>query len=715
MREQSYQGQRSWVVKDPLSLQYYRLREEEFAIWNLLDGSATLGSIKRDIERQFRPRKITFRQIESLLSLLQQRELVIAETAGRGTSLQKRQREGRYRRTVAWWMNPLAIRLPGFDPEPLLRAVYPSIRWCFSWPALAACWLLMLTASLLIVVQFDAFQARLPAFGEFFRGENVILFLVAIGLSKIVHELGHAFACKHFGGECHEIGPMLLVFTPALYCDTSDSWMLASRWQRAAVGAAGMFAELVLASLCTLVWWNTQLGPLHYGCLAIMFVSSVSTLLFNVNPLLRYDGYYILSDLLEIPNLAARARAALTGLAQRWFLSQRRRMEPLFPRKHAGAFALYAVAATVYRYVVLAMIFWFLAKMLQPHGLQVIGHALLAVTVIGMLLAPLRSAANYVSTPGSLGRLRAGRISFTLLISMAIMAAILFVPLPRSTLVPASIQPRGAERVYVRAGGILTEVLVEPGDHVAAGDPLARVANPELMLRRADLAGKLERLQIRLRNLKRQQGQDPTADQQLPHVATALADLVDQRESLDREIDALTLRATQAGVVIAPPSRNEETAADDLSFWSGSALDRENLHCRLETGDLFCLIAAPSDWEAVLAVAQSDLGEVHAKQAVTIRLDQYASASLTGEITRLAENQIADRSDASNVDPLLAQAVARWQHDDGMPPPYLASVPLDHVEQRLLPGFTGEAKIRLRNRSLGQRAWRYLIETVRYR
>ncbi|MGH7128191.1 MAG: hemolysin D, partial [Planctomycetaceae bacterium] len=131
--------------------------------------------------------------------------------------------------------------------------------------------------------------------------------LVALAVVKIGHELAHAAACKHFGGECHEMGLMLLVFTPCLYCNVSDAWMLPSKWHRAAVGAAGMYLEVVLAAACTFLWWFSTPGLFNTICLNTMFVCSVGTLLFNGNPLLRYDGYYIISELFEVPNLHRQA------------------------------------------------------------------------------------------------------------------------------------------------------------------------------------------------------------------------------------------------------------------------------------------------------------------------------------------------------------------------------------------------------------------------
>ena len=126
-------------------------------------------------------------------------------------------------------------------------------------------------------------------------------------MTKVLHEFGHGLSCKHFGGECHEMGVMILVLTPCLYCNVSDSWMLPNKWHRAAIGAAGMYVEVVLASICTFIWWFTEPGLFNYLCLNVMFICSVSTVMFNANPLLRYDGYYILADILEIPNLRQKA------------------------------------------------------------------------------------------------------------------------------------------------------------------------------------------------------------------------------------------------------------------------------------------------------------------------------------------------------------------------------------------------------------------------
>ena len=146
----------------------------------------------------------------------------------------------------------------------------------------------------LVLVQFGEFQRKLPEFHQFFGPSNWFYLAIAMGFTKVLHEFGHGLSCKHFGGECHELGVMLLVLTPCLYCNVSDSWMLPNKWHRAFIGAAGMYVEICIASIATFLWWFSAPGLLNNICLSTMFVCSVSTVVFNGNPLLRYDGYYIL-------------------------------------------------------------------------------------------------------------------------------------------------------------------------------------------------------------------------------------------------------------------------------------------------------------------------------------------------------------------------------------------------------------------------------------
>ncbi|GAG26164.1 unnamed protein product, partial [marine sediment metagenome] len=247
-----------------------------------------------------------------------------------------------------------------------------------------------------IAVHFDAFQARLPAFHEFFGPQSWLLLGAVLAVTKVLHELGHAYACKRFGGECHEIGILLLVFTPCMYCDVSDSWLLPSKWKRAAIGAAGIYVETVLASLATFFWWHSDPGLFNFVCLQVMFICSVSTLLFNGNPLMRFDGYYIVSDLLEMPNLQQKAGVVLKRITSRWCLGLKQQDDPFLPQRCRLLFAAYTVGSFAYRWVIVFSILIFLCNVFEPYGLQAIGYTLAVFSMASMVGRPLWQLVKFV-------------------------------------------------------------------------------------------------------------------------------------------------------------------------------------------------------------------------------------------------------------------------------------------------------------------------------
>ena len=388
-RRQHYLGRSYWVVKDPVGLNYYRFQEEEYALLNWLDGNVSLDELKDRFEEEFPPQKITLEELQQFLGMLHRSGLVIAAVGGQGKQLLKRRRERRRKEFLGALSNVLCIRFKGFDPERFLNWLYPWVSWFYSTTAVTACILLGLSALTLVAVQFHVFTSRLPAFHEFFNFQNALLLSVTLGVTKVLHEFGHGLMCKHFGGECHEMGVMFLVLTPCLYCNVSDSWLLPNKWHRAAIGAGGMYVELVIASIATWIWWYSEPGLMNHLCLNAMFVCSVSTLIFNANPLLRYDGYYILADITEIPNLRQKSTSVLARKAGDWFLGLEQPDDPFLPERNQIFFALYSVAAFIYQWVVVYSILFFLYHFLKPYGLEKIG----AIDCPGLAVGPDRDAA----------------------------------------------------------------------------------------------------------------------------------------------------------------------------------------------------------------------------------------------------------------------------------------------------------------------------------
>ena len=306
IKRHRYQGRSYWVVKEPVSLSYFRFQEEEFAILQMLDGQTSLDEIKDRFEAEFPPQKITVEELQQFVVTLHRRGLVITDTPGQGSAAEETPRRalvaGILGQAVQRAVDPLSRHRSRSAADLAAQVLQVHVQHA----GRGCCLLLLaLSALTLVLVQLGRVSAKLPGFHDFFNLHNAIWIGITLGVTKVIHEFGHGLTCKHFGGECHEMGVMLLVMTPCLYCNVSDSWMLPSKWQRAMIGAAGMYVEVIIASICTFLWWYSKPGLLNQLCLSTMFVCSVSTIVFNGNPLLRYDGYYILSDMLEIPESAA--------------------------------------------------------------------------------------------------------------------------------------------------------------------------------------------------------------------------------------------------------------------------------------------------------------------------------------------------------------------------------------------------------------------------
>lgn len=607
-RRQYYQGRSYWVVKDPVGLNYFRFQDEEYAILNMLDGETSLDEIKERFEAEFPPQKITLEELQHFLGMLHRSGLIISAVPGQGHELHNRRKERKKKELVGALTNILCIRFKGFDPERVLNWLQPKLAWFFSTPAQICCIILALAALSLVLVEFDVFRSKLPQFSQFFSPTNAMWLMVVLGATKVLHEFGHGLTCKHFGGECHEMGVMILVLTPCLYCNVSDSWMLPSKWKRAAIGAAGMYVEVVLASICTFVWWFTEPGLLNNLALNVMFISSVSTVLFNANPLLRYDGYYILADLAEIPNLRQKATSILQRKSAETFLGLEQPEDPFLPQKNQIFFALYSIAAFFYRWLVVFSILWFLYHVFKPYGLQVLGQVAVAVSLYGMFIHPLYRLVKYFKVPGRLDKVKKPRMFATLAGIAAVVAAVLFVPLPHRVMANLEIEPRNEASVYVSVPGELRQIAVRPGQRVRAGDKLASLRNDDLDQRIIGLEGERNLVAIRLDHLRLAQFDDPKASSSVP---TLEEELRFKKAALDKEIvrrRLLSLTAPRDGVVIPPPAKPKKGDPEmELPTWGDTPLESRNVGAFLEDGTLFCQVADPSELEAVLVIDQGQL------------------------------------------------------------------------------------------------------------
>jgi putative peptide zinc metalloprotease protein len=727
VRQQRYLGEAYWVVKEPVGLNYFRFHEEEFAILQMLDGQISLEEIKEQFEQEFAPQKITYQDLQQFIGMLHRSGLVISESAGQGRQLRKRRDEKKRKEFLGKMSNIFAIRFRGIDPERFLNWTYPMVKWMFHPAVVFFCLALAVSALLLVIIQFDIFRSRLPTFHEFFGRGNWLYLAITMGVVKVLHELGHGFSCKHFGGECHEIGVMILVFTPCLYCNVSDSWMLPSKYRRAMIGASGMYVEMILASIATFLWWFSDPTTLiNQLSLSVMFICSVSTLVFNGNPLLRFDGYYILMDLAEIPNLRQKSTEVLKRFMVHLCLGLEQPENPFLPESNRFLFGLYTVAAVVYRWVVVFSIVWFLNMVLEPYGLKVLGQLLAAVGFFGLVVQPLYRLGKFFYTPGRMHKVKRLNLITSIAVVGTVLGLVIFLPLPYSINCAFQIAPRDAASVYIDVQGQVAAIHVKNGAVVQAGDPLLTLKNHDLELAFIDLQGQLTVARERLQGLERRSHVDDTAGMQIQQAREIEATVEKQLQEKQEELSRLNIVAPVDGIVLPVETKQLPKEEGRLPQWSGSPLDAKNLNASYQPGELICRVGDPALLEAELVVDQADIDLVdqamagQAQPVAVLQFDAFPGQTLTSRVVDVARDEIRAMS------PTLSSRAGgdvNTQQDRGtgqsrpLSTSYQARVPLDdqgELSGMLTVGQHGSAKVYTRWQSLGQRLYRFVARTFHF-
>ena len=713
-----YQGTGYWVVKEPVGLQYFRFHDEEYYILNMLDGHVSLQQIKDGFEQRFAPQKITFGDLQQFIGMLHRSGLVISNSPGQGKALRERGRKKKNKEVMGKMSNVFALRFRGFDPEKILNAILPWFGWIFTVPALIFFVGLCTAAGLLLASQYETVYAKLPTFQQFFAADRWLILAITMALVKVLHEFGHGLSCKKFGGECHEIGFMLLVFTPCLYCNVSDSWMLPNKWKRVWIGAGGIYVEMILASIAAFVWWFSEQGTtINDLCLNMMFLNVVSTVLVNGNPLLRFDGYYILMDFLEIPNL----RQKSTEVLKRWFqetcLGLELQDDPFMPTRGKLMFGLFTIASVIYRWVVVFSICWFVIKVLEPYGLQAIGRMVAVVGFFGLVAQPVIQTWKFCRTPGRLSKVKRGRLLATLAIAGLVIAAVVKIELPHHVDCALEIRPSQAGAVYAGTPGRIAWT-VQPGTEVRVGDKIAILENPDLQIRLADYRGEETVETVKLRNLSMRSSYDQSLKASIETQVELLHSLASVRAKTEEELERLVIRANRDGFVLPPPERDQKDSGDGrLPGWTGSPLDERNRGAMLTADDLICEIGGRDAFEAVLVIDQGDDQLVREGQAVDMKLDSNRMETFSGTISEKSNDPLKATS-SSMASQTGGDLQTEIDPSTGMIKPrsvsYQARVPLDPKNLTLRPGYRGSAKVHVDPMSLGSRLWRVIAKTFNF-
>src|SRR5215469_7012984 len=453
VQPQFYEGMTHYVIKDPLALKYFRFKIEEYFLLQQFNGKNTLQDVKKAFERKYRPQTISIEDLTRFVAQLHEAGIAQIDSPDQAKVLIQRRRKNRWKKVWQFFANILYIKIPIIDPEKLLSGMYPYFRWIYTPYFITFSVGMMLAALTLVVSQWTQFYSKLPEFQSFFNWHTIFAFWLSLAVVKVIHEFGHGLTAKHFGGEVHEMGMLFLVLTPALYCDVTDSWLLPNKWKRIWISAAGIYVECFLASIATFVWWYSQPGLMNSLAMATMFICSVNTILFNANPLLRYDGYYVMADWLEIPNLRIKSTQFFAYLIQEKVLGLEIPVQSYMPKSRRILFVTYAVASYIYRWFVTFAILWFLSQVLKPYKLESISYLLAVGALVPLAGVPVYQIAKFLRTPGRLRKVKKVRATAFAVAAIAIITGILLIPTPLRIQGSFVLRMAKPQEIYVEVDG----------------------------------------------------------------------------------------------------------------------------------------------------------------------------------------------------------------------------------------------------------------------
>jgi putative peptide zinc metalloprotease protein len=476
MRKRFFGDEPWFIIVDPLNNHYFRITAGAHRVLRRLDGQATVQQVWEAALVKDPDGAPGQEELIELLGQLHQANLLRGEIPADNARVFERYKKRRARE-VRSFFNLMFLRIPVFDPDGFLRRTLPMVRWLIS-PVGALLWLGIIATA--VKVALDHAPALRAQSEGVLSPANLPLLYAGLVLIKVLHEFGHAFACRHWGGEVHEMGVALMYFSPVPYVDASASWAFRSKWRRIFVSSAGMIVELLIASLAVFIWAATGEGTLHNLAYNMIFVASVTTLFFNANPLMRYDGYYILSDLLDQPNLQQRSMEMLRHLAERWIFGVRSSESPARTFREAFFLTLFGSAGWLYRLLLFTAIALYLSEQFLLLGVILALFCLFSFTI-----KPIWKLLIYLVSSPRLARTRTRAVLITGGATALIFLGLALWPAPSRFRAPGVLRAEEYSELFTSTPGILSQILATPGAAVTPGQPLLQLVSPELDLETA--------------------------------------------------------------------------------------------------------------------------------------------------------------------------------------------------------------------------------------
>lgn len=538
---QFFRGQAWVVLRDKFAAEWFRISPEAYRFVCRLSADTTVGEAWEAALQEEPEGALTQEEVVQLIGQLNMSNLLQYDRSSVASSLFNRMTKRKSSEMKALLMGFLSIKVPLFDPDRVLDRALPLIRMVFSPVGLAIYLVLLALGAKALMDNADRLFEQTAGI---LAPANLGLLYLGFLVSKMLHEIGHAAICKRFGGEVHKLGVMFLIFAPMPYVDATAAWGFRSRAERLLVGVAGVMVELGLAAVAAMLWAQSAPGTINSLAYNIIFVASVSTLVFNLNPLLRFDGYHMLVDMLDIPNLFQRSREQLRYIGERYLLRVSEAEPAARTPTEAWFLPLYGVASMAYWLLLISTIIFFIASEYLDVGIAL---ALLLFTTT--VVVPLVKFIKYLAASPRLGHQRAKASAYAAGIGVVSITVLAVVPVPDRVRVMGVVEAANSIQLHSESEGTLEELLSTPGQSVAAGQALIRLRNDDLLLK--------------IRSVETERSQ--LIAQEIRAISQSRADVMSirgQREAIEQNLAEL-MRRREALVVRAPIA----------GLWSGTDLD----------------------------------------------------------------------------------------------------------------------------------------------
>lgn len=534
VHKQVYRDRVWYVLQDSCSEKYFRVTEVAYRFLARLSPDKTVEQHWAAFVIAHPDEAPTQDDVIGLLAQLHQSNLLLYRSAGNSRFLFERFRQQRRRERLTHLLAFLYFRIPVWDPNTFLKARIGWLARLFS-PAAFALWcLVVLWGGKTVVENWSSLTGQVQGI---LSVDNLIWLYVAMFGLKMCHEMGHAIVCRKHGGNVHNMGVMFIALAPLPYIDASASWSMRDRWQRAEVGVAGMYVELFIAAIAAVIWSQTAPGFVNSLAFNVMIIGSISSLVFNGNPLLKFDAYYILSDAMDLPNLYQKAMQQWFWAGKRWILKAQDAEEPATNDLERRWYYGYGALSFGYRVFVMGAILLYMADLSLLLG------ALMLTALLWMwVLSPLSKLLKYLFRSPELRKNRSRAVWSTVGVIGLLLLWLAWVPMPYSMTVPGVVQSQQRTVLFAEAGGVLDALRVRDGQHVRAGDVLMVFRHPDLELEHELMGQQL----VEVRWLMRHATERSMAD--LPALREREAFLLGRLDEIEARLDRLTVLAESDGI-----------------------------------------------------------------------------------------------------------------------------------------------------------------------